>query len=1470
MMLAAVRDNAANISERVTKYSSTLNVPYFSPNSTEHIGRELYLYVITYTENKYIYADNRRKVNSGTTRLIIRNKDGEYIDLYSHLDQLQMVVRESNVLNDRTFWTDIVDVITNETFVLNATFYNNMDGALMNVEIKAITPCNVTGYDASSGGQDLLLDLHLVSGSNMTISQQPSNLKITYQNQSLGIVFVPPDIGDMTSFDLFFNCEVCLYGQMSFLIVLSREVTRNDYDCAMNFVKGMIDYLNLEFSLHVFGTYLQTIFTFDYHVNSSMDVNTYYNLSSISKSGLYNANLDWALNNMTSFVMANANWSKRQFLVLITDGYFDVNSTLDDVVNEASVLHNLPVTIVGVKYGTYSVNAFNLEMIVHTPPEWYIFTLGRNPYTAVKTLALQELMGNICYGDFWNRDYNKMRFGRVSAFALNYTSNKWERSTDIKMKDISMETETITFQSNFLGTFGSNVFVLPPELINFDELFVDFAAKLADTPYVLAVNVTCMVLLVLLTIILRHWDTQDNVLWNYQSLADNNNSDKYSYFLSFYTGFWSSRRLSATPYIILRGSRATTSIRILQDVKRGNFQRWTLQNFLLKTDKNLGILCEVEIGHDGKGDSPGWFLEKILVYDSVNNEKNIFLCGNWLSPDRGDCKLHRKLYTARTELNEGRVLFGSNTKFNLFDDFLLLSLFSRPSSSRFTRVQRCVSVFAMLFLTMLATAMWYRTLDDAQTYGIHVGPFHLNYKQFYVGFMSSSITILPGILMAWIFRNRYQKTDHLLLNKGFLPWWTVIIGYVFAFSCIIAGATFTFFYSLQWERETTVDWLMSFFLGTTHGVLFIEPIKVVLLTLLVAFLCKKYAKRDLEEMATIRMSTYSVTHEKDNENRENEQTQLPADQLLADTTDTRRRKMAHRKTLLDRKLLTLYRSLLIKTCYITLLTIICAHNAVWTSFLQNSALENLLTPAQKINTSDDIWSWLRGRLADHVFPKFFYNGDFRLTEERRYLFDDVSYRISSMRLRQVRVNGKCDVPAFLDALITICPPSYSRNNMDTTNYCAGWIPRNNRNCKGTEWTYKSDDETNALPTAGLEKVYNGGGYVKLLDPELNISDVRNELYSMQSNNWIDKFTRFVVIEFMLFNPNSKLFSLPKLMIEIPATGGFFTNIKIKTTRLYPYIDVFDFFVLGIQVIFLFITFSRFLHLVYSSWKLGKYCCTIAQWIYLLSVGVSITSIVFYVIRIDRTVYTVEEINNSPGKFVSLDLLDLMDTSYKVCISLELFIAVIDLLSPLTLNHSLYLMRTSVSFCGKDLVYLGLASMIPMTAFAILCYCYLGPHQAEFKDISSSYTTLFRTLLAMIKVQDTFDSDDIFSGLIFSVFLLLMTIVVVNVNICILNAALSRVKETGLVSTEFKTYDKDLQKHFWRTINNTLKMFQRRPKSNNSNLLTFSDNTHIWNLVITLDNQIFKVLGHLEQAHVDDVEDLEAYIHLHKIITKRFT
>lgn len=82
------------------------------------------------------------------------------------------------------------------------------------------------------------------------------------------------------------------------------------------------------------------------------------------------------------------------------------------------------------------------------------------------------------------------------------------------------------------------------------------------------------------------------------------------------------------------------------------------------------------------------------------------------------------------ELIAFKHLFSSSARKKLANDHLWFSVFSRPTRSNFTRVQRISCCMSLLFLTMITNAMWFKTEDkQSQTTGIRLGPFQFTLGQ---------------------------------------------------------------------------------------------------------------------------------------------------------------------------------------------------------------------------------------------------------------------------------------------------------------------------------------------------------------------------------------------------------------------------------------------------------------------------------------------------------------------------------------------------------------------------------------------------------------------------------------------------------------------------------------------------------------------------------------------------------------------
>ncbi|XP_077990949.1 uncharacterized protein LOC144445282 [Glandiceps talaboti] len=67
---------------------------------------------------------------------------------------------------------------------------------------------------------------------------------------------------------------------------------------------------------------------------------------------------------------------------------------------------------------------------------------------------------------------------------------------------------------------------------------------------------------------------------------------------------------------------------------------------------NIGKLYKVRIYHDNNGDSPGWYLDKVVLIDQMNHSEVTFSCDKWLSREQGDEEIVRELPAKHEEEEE--------------------------------------------------------------------------------------------------------------------------------------------------------------------------------------------------------------------------------------------------------------------------------------------------------------------------------------------------------------------------------------------------------------------------------------------------------------------------------------------------------------------------------------------------------------------------------------------------------------------------------------------------------------------------------------------------------------------------------------------------------------------------------------------------------------------------------------------------
>ncbi|XP_043570379.1 lipoxygenase homology domain-containing protein 1-like [Chiloscyllium plagiosum] len=113
------------------------------------------------------------------------------------------------------------------------------------------------------------------------------------------------------------------------------------------------------------------------------------------------------------------------------------------------------------------------------------------------------------------------------------------------------------------------------------------------------------------------------------------------YIVSVFTGDVKGSGTDADVFINIFGEHGDTGERRL-DNDKDNFERGSEDKFTIESP-NLGRLKKITIGHNSKGSSAGWFLDKVIIDDIGNKTVVEFPVNRWFALDEDDGKIQRDI-----------------------------------------------------------------------------------------------------------------------------------------------------------------------------------------------------------------------------------------------------------------------------------------------------------------------------------------------------------------------------------------------------------------------------------------------------------------------------------------------------------------------------------------------------------------------------------------------------------------------------------------------------------------------------------------------------------------------------------------------------------------------------------------------------------------------------------------------------------
>ena len=393
------------------------------------------------------------------------------------------------------------------------------------------------------------------------------------------------------------------------------------------------------------------------------------------------------------------------------------------------------------------------------------------------------------------------------------------------------------------------------------------------------------------------------------------------------------------------------------------------------------------------------------------------------------------------------------------------------------------------------------------------------------------------------------------------------------------------------------------------------------------------------------------------------------------------------------------------------------------------------------------------------------------------------------RMRQLKVtNTSClDTlnPDFASA-IRKCFAPYSEEVEDTARY----TPAHRKFTDDSAWTYQSPEELDTgsydgevRPTFTSQTLhlihfqlatYSGGGYVQNLHFQKNITQAM--LAELKQNLWIDRGTRFLTIDFTVYNGNINLFAVVKLLFEFPATGGIRPLSDIQIIKLLKYAERTDFLLLASELIFIVFILYYCVEELFEIHEHGwAYFSVFGNVLDIVVIGTSIAQIMINWSMLYLVNVKLGALMNVPFQYADFTSLSSNAKWANYLAAFNIFVAWLKVFKYLSFNKTMNQLSGTLNKCSKELGGFTVMFAIIFFAFAELGYLLFGVQVADYKNTTEAGFTLFRTILGDFNFVAIEQADYIWGPIFFLSYIFFVFFVLLNMFLAIINDTYGEVK-----------------------------------------------------------------------------------------------
>ncbi|CAM2704890.1 unnamed protein product [Rotaria socialis] len=632
-------------------------------------------------------------------------------------------------------------------------------------------------------------------------------------------------------------------------------------------------------------------------------------------------------------------------------------------------------------------------------------------------------------------------------------------------------------------------------------------------------------------------------------------------------------------------------------------------------------------------------------------------------------------------------------------------------------------------------------------------------------------------------------------QKITLPWWFIFIAYALSFFVVVTSGFFILARGIELGDDKTRKWLTSSITGFFSSILLTQPVKVLFMAIFFAL----FIRRDEDIM--IDDDEYDLFLEGDEQ-----YLHVFDDQSLL----TFRTKSGHiplgtgelaearSKRLNELKMWEILLELFAYISFLWILYVVTYSNRDPNAYFLKRHLSrdfldlgNATNNYKQIYSIDQYWNWLSTAFVSHIRASNWYNGDLP-TNLSGYIDDKTNRILGWATMRQLRVKpDSCKTLSSFTSIIKSCQAAYSYFTEDKLSFDPGWTTIFNASSTymgsypasiRKAFMYNKSESLDTYPYTGEQGVYGGGGYVYEFRGTMN--ELLGNLSLLRELSWIDMRTRAVIIQISLYNPNMNLFIFVTILAEFSELGGVYPSARIEPLSLLNYFDglgLFKFICAAIYMVFIIYymqreirsIISRRAHYFHDFWSYPEIGIIACSW-----AGLGI-----YIWRTRECARITTLFKETNGyAYVNLQLASYVDDILTFLLGFCCFFGTIKFLRLLRFNQRMSMLSSTLMYAAKDLLSFTCMFSIIYMGYLSLFFLLFYPKIWACSDLLKAAQMLFEMMLLKFNVSDLYAADTFLGPFCFTLFIIFVVFICMNMFISIIADAFRVVRHNMLLQT----------------------------------------------------------------------------------------